>query len=148
MQFFMAAPSIAGGGSGKAQDLAKATEAKYPEQARCLSPIAVRDLKRALDQLTLETLDVRAQVQILGIQAQRAVLRRGRPSLLKLQRADIQNLGRRHHARILEHVPQLYLCQAVVAEEISNFAEFPPRQKPASFNLDEVLEQVSKPKAA
>jgi arylsulfatase len=49
---------------------------------------------------------------------------------------------------IVEHVPQLYLCQAVVAGEISNFAKFPPRQKPASFNLDEVLEQVSKPKAA
>jgi hypothetical protein len=35
-----------------------------------------------------------------------------------------------------------------VAEQISNFAKFPPRQKPASFNLDEVLASVSKPKAA
>jgi hypothetical protein len=26
--------------------------------------------------------------------------------------------------------------------------KFPPRQKPASFNLDEILAQVSKPKAA
>jgi arylsulfatase len=49
---------------------------------------------------------------------------------------------------MVDHVPQLYLCQAVVAGEISTFAKFPPRQKPASFNLDEVLEQVSKPKAA
>ena len=36
MQFYLAAPSIAGGGSGKAQELIKSTEAKYPEQARCL----------------------------------------------------------------------------------------------------------------
>jgi len=42
----------------------------------------------------------------------------------------------------------LYLCQAVVAEQISSYAKFPPRQKPASFNLDEVLATVSKPKAA
>jgi arylsulfatase len=49
---------------------------------------------------------------------------------------------------MVDHAPQLYLCQAVVAGEISNFAKFPPRQKPASFNLDEVLAQVSKPKAA
>jgi arylsulfatase len=49
---------------------------------------------------------------------------------------------------MINHTPQLYLCQAVVAEQIQNFAKFPPRQKPASFNLDEVLAQVSKPKAA
>jgi arylsulfatase len=41
------------------------------------------------------------------------------------------------------HVPQIYLCQAVVAQEISTFAKFPPRQKPASFNLDEVLAKVA-----
>jgi arylsulfatase len=45
---------------------------------------------------------------------------------------------------MIDHVPQLYLAQAVVAEQISSFAKFPPRQKPASFNLDRVLEQVSK----
>jgi arylsulfatase len=49
---------------------------------------------------------------------------------------------------MINHTPQLYLCQAVVAEQIQNFAKFPPRQKPASFNLDDVLAQVSKPKAA
>ncbi|MEK8029281.1 hypothetical protein AACH06_00490 [Ideonella sp. DXS29W] len=36
MQFYLAAPSIAGGGTDKARDLARSTEAKYPEQARCL----------------------------------------------------------------------------------------------------------------
>ncbi len=29
--------------------------------------------------------------------------------------------------------------QAVVAQQIENFQKFPPRQKPASFNLDAVL---------
>jgi arylsulfatase len=45
---------------------------------------------------------------------------------------------------IVDHAPMLYACQAVVAEHISSFAKFPPRQKPASFNLDAVLAQASK----
>jgi hypothetical protein len=45
--------------------------------------------------------------------------------------------------RRLDHVLQLYLMQAVVPGEIENFVKFPPRQKPASFNLDAVLAQVS-----
>jgi arylsulfatase len=49
---------------------------------------------------------------------------------------------------VVDHVPYLYLCQAVVAEEIKTFAKFPPRQKPASFNLDEVLAKVSQAKAS
>jgi arylsulfatase len=49
---------------------------------------------------------------------------------------------------IVDHAPMLYACQAVVAEQISSFAKFPPRQKPASFNLDEVLAQASKAHAA
>jgi arylsulfatase A-like enzyme len=49
---------------------------------------------------------------------------------------------------IVDHVPMLYACQAVVAEQISSFAKFPPRQKPASFNLDEVLASMSKQHAA
>jgi hypothetical protein len=32
--------------------------------------------------------------------------------------------------------------QALVAGQIGEFAKFPPRQKPASFNLDAVLAQV------
>jgi arylsulfatase len=49
---------------------------------------------------------------------------------------------------MVDHAPLLYACQAVVAQQISGFAKFPPRQKPASFNLDEVLAQASKPHAA
>jgi hypothetical protein len=42
----------------------------------------------------------------------------------------------------IDHVPQMYLMQAVIAGQIEDFAKFPPRQKPASFNLDAVLEQA------
>jgi arylsulfatase A-like enzyme len=43
---------------------------------------------------------------------------------------------------MVDHVPQLYQVQALVASQIANFVKYPPRQKAASFNLDEVLRQV------
>ena len=48
---------------------------------------------------------------------------------------------------VVDHIPLLYLAQDVVAQQIQDFIKFPPRQKPASFNLDEVLAQVQKPHA-
>ena len=33
----------------------------------------------------------------------------------------------------------IYGMQAVVAEQIDNFVKYPPRQKAAAFNLDEVM---------
>jgi arylsulfatase len=44
---------------------------------------------------------------------------------------------------MVDHVPQMYLMQDVVAGEIQSYVQFPPRQKAASFNLDAVLAQVS-----
>ena len=44
---------------------------------------------------------------------------------------------------VVDHAFLIYEMQAVVAEQIADFAKFPPRQKPASFNLDAVLAQVS-----
>jgi arylsulfatase len=43
---------------------------------------------------------------------------------------------------MLDHVPQLYQCQALVAAQIQNYVMYPPRQKAASFNLDAVLSQL------
>jgi arylsulfatase len=43
---------------------------------------------------------------------------------------------------IVDHVPMMYEMQGLVAGQIKDFALFPPRQKPASFNLDAVLAQV------
>ncbi|MGR4066091.1 MAG: arylsulfatase [Vulcanimicrobiaceae bacterium] len=46
---------------------------------------------------------------------------------------------------MVDHVPQMYMMQAVVAGQIEDFKKFPPRQAPASFNLDSVMEQVKQP---
>jgi hypothetical protein len=32
--------------------------------------------------------------------------------------------------------------QGVIAQQIDDFVKYPPRQKPASFNLDSVMEQA------
>ncbi len=42
----------------------------------------------------------------------------------------------------LSHAFLIYAMQAVVAAEIEGFVKYPPRQKPASFNLDEVMRQM------
>ena len=43
---------------------------------------------------------------------------------------------------MLNHAFMLVPAQALVARQIQSFKEFPPRQKPASFNLDRVMEQL------
>ena len=42
----------------------------------------------------------------------------------------------------LAHVYLIYGMQAIVAQQIQAFKQFPPRQKPAAFNLDAVLAQM------
>ena len=44
---------------------------------------------------------------------------------------------------LLSHAYIMYEMQAIVAQQIENFEKFPPRQKPASFNLDAVLRQLT-----
>ena len=43
---------------------------------------------------------------------------------------------------IVDHVPMLYLVQGLVQDQMAEFVKYPPRQKPASFNLDAVLAQL------
>jgi arylsulfatase len=43
---------------------------------------------------------------------------------------------------VISHTYIIYGMQAAVAQQIENFVKFPPRQKPASFNLDAVLRQL------
>jgi len=43
----------------------------------------------------------------------------------------------------MDHIPYLYLAQAVVQSQLDNFVKYPPRQKAASFNLDAVMAQLS-----
>jgi arylsulfatase len=42
----------------------------------------------------------------------------------------------------ISHAYIMYGMQAIVAQQIAAFKAFPPRQKPASFNLDSVLTQL------
>ncbi len=49
---------------------------------------------------------------------------------------------------MVDHVPQLYECQALVAAQIANYVKYPPRQKAASFNLDTVMQMLDKTQAA
>jgi arylsulfatase len=49
---------------------------------------------------------------------------------------------------IFDHVFLIYGMQAVVAQQIDAFAKFPPRQKPASFNLDGVMRTLQEASGA
>jgi len=41
-----------------------------------------------------------------------------------------------------EHVPYQYAAQAIVHEWLESFKEFPPRQKAASFTVDQIVEKL------
>jgi arylsulfatase len=43
---------------------------------------------------------------------------------------------------VISHAYLLYGMQGLVAEQIEAFTRFPPRRKPAAFNLDELLRQI------
>jgi arylsulfatase A-like enzyme len=43
---------------------------------------------------------------------------------------------------IFDHLFLIYGMQALVSQQIANFVKYPPRQKAAAFNLDEVLVQL------
>jgi arylsulfatase len=49
---------------------------------------------------------------------------------------------------VLDHLFFLVPAQDLVAEQIESLKKFPPRQKPASFNLDRVLDTIQKSRAA
>ncbi len=68
------------------------------------------------------------------------------PSIFNLrrdpfERADINS--NTYMDWMVDHVPQLYLVQELVQQQIADFVKYPPRQKPASFNLDASLDAVS-----
>ncbi len=49
---------------------------------------------------------------------------------------------------MVNHAPQLYQVQGVVAAQVANFVKYPPRQKAASFNLDSVMASLGPAQAA
>jgi arylsulfatase len=42
----------------------------------------------------------------------------------------------------LEHLFAMYASQAIIQEWLSSFKEFPPRQKSASFSVDQIVEAL------
>ena len=56
------------------------------------------------------------------------------------ERADHEAGG--HDRRYIDHVFVMVPAQAFVAQHLATYKEFPPRQKPGSFNLDRVLEKL------
>lgn len=46
---------------------------------------------------------------------------------------------------VMDHVFLLVPAQAYVAKFLSTFKQFPPRQKAASFTVDQVMEQLQTP---
>lgn len=56
------------------------------------------------------------------------------------ERADENSNG--YWNWVLEHIFVLYPAQALAAQQLKSLMEFPPRQKPAAFNLDRVLDQM------
>jgi arylsulfatase len=70
------------------------------------------------------------------------------PDLANL-RMDPFERAREEHAMgfqrwYLEHMFAIAPASAYVGNWLSSFREFPPRQKPGSFNLDNVMEQITK----
>jgi len=58
-----------------------------------------------------------------------------------------QDIGMDYTRWFIENMFMIAPAAAGVARWLQSFREFPPRQKPGSFNLDRVMEQVSKPHA-
>jgi arylsulfatase len=42
----------------------------------------------------------------------------------------------------VEHIFAQYAAQAIVHEWLTSFKEFPPRQKAASFSVDQIVEKL------
>ena len=54
--------------------------------------------------------------------------------------------GRRLRDRwFVEHAFVLVPAQAIVAQHLASFQEFPPRQKPGSFSVDQAMEKLRNP---
>jgi arylsulfatase len=58
------------------------------------------------------------------------------------ERADEEGIG--YSQWRLERIYLLVPAQAYVGQWLQSFAKYPPRQKPGSFNLDQVMEDLSK----
>jgi arylsulfatase A-like enzyme len=68
------------------------------------------------------------------------------PKLFNLRRDPFERADENSNSYwdwVMEHLFVLYPATALAAEQIQTFLEFPPRQDPASFNLDSVMKAVT-----
>jgi arylsulfatase len=56
-----------------------------------------------------------------------------------------QDIGMGYDQWFVEHMFVFAPASAYVGQWLQSFKEFPPRQKPGSFNLDKVMESVTTP---
>jgi arylsulfatase A-like enzyme len=59
------------------------------------------------------------------------------------ERAEITSNS--YNEWLLRHSYMVVPAQALVGEFINTFKEFPPRQRPSSFSVDQIMEQLQKP---
>ncbi len=67
------------------------------------------------------------------------------PKLFHLRRDPFERADENSNSYwdwFIDHLFVLYVSQAIVYREIQSFKEFPPRQKPAAYNLDRVMETL------
>ena len=62
------------------------------------------------------------------------------------ERADITS--NTYYEWLLDHIPQVLAAQAIVVPFLETFKEFPPRQKAASFTIDQALAKMSEAASA
>jgi hypothetical protein len=60
-----------------------------------------------------------------------------------LERADVTS--NTYYDWLIDRAFLMVPAQALVGEFLQTFREFPPRQKAASFNVDQVMEKLSQP---
>jgi arylsulfatase len=57
------------------------------------------------------------------------------------ERAEMESIDYSHWR--IDRIYLLTPAQAFVGQWLASFKQFPPRQKPASFNLDQVMKQMA-----
>ena len=62
------------------------------------------------------------------------------------ERADITS--NTYYDWLVDHIPQILAAQAIVVPFLETFKEFPPRQKAASFTIDQALAKMSETASA
>jgi arylsulfatase len=72
------------------------------------------------------------------------------PKLFNLRRDPFERADENsntYYDWMISNAFAIYLMQGVVASQMENFVKFPPRQKPASFNLDAVMRDLEAARA-